>query len=954
MKSSMVHTMGMLTLAMTLPLSSADAQRVAAGSHSTESAKEARIRASEALLDRRVDVAFKRTTLSQAIDALASKAKVPIVYRAELVEAYDLLVTFAGNSVRLSEALARVLSGTTLRAVPVPGGRLALVDGRSHDVSTDGVVTGKIIDAKSREPLRGVTITIDDATKGVTTNADGIFRITSLAAGDHRLTVRMPGYARQIRVVHVRDGETTSADVSMESRATALDQVVVTGTVVATELKGVPSAITVITAKQLEERGIRKIDQLFRGDVPGLFALNNGSSAKVDEVTMYSRGATNIGTNYNNDQNTNTIKTYVDGVEMADSKYLSQIDPQSIERIEILSGPQASTIYGSNAINGVMQIFTKRGMTTRPQLSLALTSGYTENNFNRSFAPTHNANLRVAGVEGRWSYDVGGSIDYAGAWTPGKQTTRYAGSGGGRMAWKALTADLSFRQGYTNNRQRASGDQRLIELAADGIYNPAQYQSIEYARRQTLNGRTAGVTLGYTPVERWSHQVVIGNDVSATEAISPTITYARPSDSTLRYSQSIATRSSQRYTTTLVLPVTSAGNLTLTSGVDHWRTNLLSTSATPVSSLTGTLAGATLTRGKPDKNHGGFLQTQIGLWDALFVTYGLRAEWNPAFGDEAQPNLAPRYGAAYTRDVRGATVKLRASYGRSTRPPNPEFKRGVLLSQGASYMLSSYADFMRTLENHDLGPEFQQGGEGGVEVYFGNRGSLVVTRYNQTVDGIVANVNVDSVRSLTAYPNSGDTGYDTDFYRYAYQYQFINVANIRNQGWELQGVLNTGPLAFRGTYSWTKSRVLGVTPEYRARVEATSFGFRYKPGQPFNYVAEHTWAAGVTYAHRATSLGFAFSGTGKLYTFGETSMMLFYGSGARALDLRPRVTFPDVTFYEMAPSYVMTDLNAAHQFAQRIFATLQVQNLTNHYQNDVNVISPTAGRQTRLGLRIIM
>jgi outer membrane receptor protein involved in Fe transport len=56
----------------------------------------------------------------------------------------------------------------------------------------------------------------------------------------------------------------------------------------------------------------------------------------------------------------------------------------------------------------------------------------------------------------------------------------------------------------------------------------------------------------------------------------------------------------------------------------------------------------------------------------------------------------------------------------------------------------------------------------------------------------------------------------------------------------------------------------------------------------------------------------------------------------------------------MAPSYVLADMNASQRFSSRIFGTLQVQNLTNQYQNDVNVIAPTAGRQTRLGLRVTL
>src|SRR5687767_14641869 len=256
-------------------------------------------------------------------------------------------------------------------------------------------------------------------------------------------------------------------DITLDVSANALEQVVVTGTVVATELKAVPSAITVVTAKQIEERGITKIDQLFRGDIPGLFAQNQGSAmgALLDEVTtMFSRGATALssasaGTSFG----TNPIKTYVDGIELADAKYLSQIDPKSIERIEIVTGPQASTIYGSNAINGVMQIFTKRGSTPRPQLSLSLLSGWVENNFSSARTPQHDYSAQLTGVEGRFSYNAGGSWNYVGPWTPAKQSTRTGGFGGAKLdlptAAGRVTADMILRRSFTQSVQRGATDQ---------------------------------------------------------------------------------------------------------------------------------------------------------------------------------------------------------------------------------------------------------------------------------------------------------------------------------------------------------------------------------------------------------------------------------------------------------------------------------------------------------------
>lgn len=209
---------------------------------------------------------------------------------------------------------------------------------------------------------------------------------------------------------------------------------------------------------------------------------------------------------------------------------------------------------------------------------------------------------------------------------------------------------------------------------------------------------------------------------------------------------------------------------------------------------------------------GGFLQGQLALKDALFFTYGLRAEWNPNYGEEAQPNLAPKYGVAYTKELGFMTTKLRASYGRSTRPPADDQRLGERETNAVS--ISRWGTYDVVLANPELGPEHQQGGEGGIELYFGNRGSLVVTRYNQTVNNLISEVPIDSVQSLVS-DAVFDCGTPKDNgYCYTKQWQNLNVGSIRNQGWELQGSINTGPFTTRGTYSWTKSRVIGITPKY--------------------------------------------------------------------------------------------------------------------------------------------
>jgi outer membrane receptor protein involved in Fe transport len=631
-------------------------------------------------------------------------------------------------------------------------------------------------------------------------------------------------------------------------------------------------------------------------------------------------------------------------VELADPQYINQIDPASIERIEILAGPQASTIYGSNALNGVMQIFTKRGSTPRPSVNATLVTGVIQNNLSDALAPANTAIARMSRTVSGVSYDVGGSVDHVGAWTPAKRTTRYSGNAGVRINLGKLNVDASMRRAMTQNLR--GGDIRQVQTSWRelGLVQPNGSAGVSAPATSTLNGQTLGMTLIYAPTGWWLHELVLGLDEANSEVAGIAPGFITPADSLISFTQFNESRTSQRYTTTARFPIGALAEGTLTFGADHWR-NRSSTLTASSTSVTGSLAQPTVIRDKPGKNTGGFLQAQLALWDALFFTYGLRAEWNPNYGDEAQPNFAPRYGVAYTREYRGLTAKLRASYGRSTRPPAVRAK--VSTAETNPLTIGLYGPFNSQIESSDLGPEFQQGAEGGLEIYLRNRASLVITRYNQTVDQLISRISpVDSIRSLAPNPQLADSK-DAENFGYLYIAQNINVGSIRNQGWELQGSVYFGPFGTRGTYSWTKSRVIGITPQYRALLGSNTL---YEVGRPFDYLPEHSWALTEIYARRATTVSLTLNGHGQFYK-ARDYLAANANTTWRDPNYRLRQNIP--TFYRpLGPSHATADFNAAQRISSSIEAILQVQNLANYYQEDIDITLPAMGRQSKVGVRL--
>jgi len=903
-----------------------------------------------------VSVDLDRVSVKQALDALAASAEVRIIYRDRVVRAVSGPISLYSKQMPLAEALDRVLRGTGLNATMVTADVISIkAEGDVRYAMEQGVVTGTVRDAATKQPLRGVIVVLDEARTGVTTNDKGEFRIANVSPGNHILHARKLSYAKRTQTVTVVDGEQVSVTMVLETSVNALDQVVVTGTVIPTELKAVPNAITVITGKELEERGVSHIYELFRGDVPGLFTNRTGQAGAVapGRVGIVSRGSSNFDSNGNTGISVQTegIKTYVDGVELADKSYLGMIDPKSIERIEILTGPQASTIYGSNAISGVMQIFTKRGTTVRPQLTMTLQSAWTQNNFSSALAPNHQADASITGVEGHLSYNSGGSWQQVGSWSPSVQTQTASGFGGGRASTGPLTTDFSLRASQVRNRSGGTDNQAYVERSAGGDAGSLVGMSgigIPNQLVQSSSDMAAGVTETYAATLWWSHVVTLGIDHLESVYQQVNRPYVDPTDSALYWNRQITQRVTAAYNTTFQVPVASVVRLVVTLGgdVSHQTFEQVDGAYEPLGN--GTFAssdGGFVVQNTHAPGHGGFLNSQFGVWDALFVTYGLRAEYNPNVGKDQNPNLQPRYGVALTQTVGNVTVKLRGSYGHSTRPPSPGLTQALRLSASRPGAVKLFGDTVSQFTNPNLLPEQRQGGEGGLEFYLGNHASLVVTHYNETVDDLINRAIVDSVDLLPAWKSAHPASLCAQTWKCPLRVnEFLNLGSIRNQGWEITSTWNLGSFMTRGTYSWNKSRLIGVTPRYHQQ-----FPY-YVKGSTFADIPEHTYSTEVAYVHGRTRVAYDLQGQGAvLQPPGTGHRDLVQDQRLPMNILRESIPHP---YNEMYPGYALGDLNISHQFMRQLEGLVQIHNVTNSYQSEVDAGIAQAGRATNLGVRL--
>ena len=872
-----------------------------------------------------------------ALQAIASRSGLHLLVEDDILPRTRVSVHVRG--VAALDAVQKVLSGTALVAHVTESGLLVITTGANiAAAAAPGVIVGVVTDAASKRPIPSATVLLDQRASRITGD-DGSYRFGDVSPGAHALSFRRLGYTPATRRVTVGDGATATVDVALSAAANTLDQVVVTGTVIPTARRAVPNAITVITSKDIEDRGITNIDQLFRGEIPGVFGQSRGetgtSTNGYGNTYVTARGVSTVGSTAI--AAVTPIKTYVDGVEIAYPFYLQSIDPRTIDHIELIPGPQASTIYGSGALGGVLQIFTKRGSAGAPRVMLSLSSGSIQSSYNDSRTPKNAITGQFSGGDGNGlTFSAGGGYTYTGQWMPGLfQRNANGYFAGSYVASKSLTADVSLRAS-----QRASGSNTytfLVEGMRTGLYayNPGSFAptNVTYSTKT----QTAGVGATWTPLSWWSNRFDVGTDQTNQGSYKNSPTYLSASDSLLTLVLIPNQKQTVRYSTTAQGQLARHLSGSLTAGADAMRFEAQTEVATSPA-LTGTLSGGTnappFVSRTTESERGAFVQSQLSIFDMLFLTGGIRGEQDSNYGSSYGTNYAPRYGASIVHALGPLTAKARIAYGRATRAPASGVRQAVFLTN------TTYGTYQSQIAAPNLGPEAQGGTEGGIELYWGTHGSLQVTHYDQHVQNLIISIPVDSVQSL----NQNTAGN----YTFATVTQRQNVGAVRNTGWEGQMQANLfGGLSLNATLSDNISRFAHLAANYKCTLAVTQQDQCLYPGAALFNLAEHTGSLSANYARSRLNLNVTMSYIGQrhfAYDIGD-----YYAATSGRLGTSV-FTFVPVT----ARAYETYDVRGAYQFTPQLQGTLTVQNFGNSHDGDYTGrrFLPAIGRVTMLGVRI--
>jgi TonB-linked SusC/RagA family outer membrane protein len=243
-----------------------------------------------------------------------------------------------------------------------------------------GSVAGTIIDARSGLPLPDVTVSVDGTNSRARSGTRGEFRLVNVPGTTARLRAARIGY--QAATVDARVGG-PSVRIEMTELSVKLDAVVVTGTAGEAQRRTLGNAVgrvEVITSLALAGPPA-KLQDMLSTNVAGVRVMRASGGIGTGGLTRI-RGSGSLSLS-------NEPLIYIDGVRSNNQaavrsfafngqespSRLNDLNPEEIESIEVLKGPSAATIYGTEASNGVIQIITKRGRAGRPTIDFHVDAG---------------------------------------------------------------------------------------------------------------------------------------------------------------------------------------------------------------------------------------------------------------------------------------------------------------------------------------------------------------------------------------------------------------------------------------------------------------------------------------------------------------------------------------------------------------------------------------------------
>lgn len=320
--------------------------------------------------------------------------------------------------------------------------------------SNRGAVSGTVVDDDG-EPLSDVQIVDLTLQRGTTTDADGTYRLDRLPEGEHLLEFRFVGYRTVVREVQVSAGETTTVDVTLQTRVLEVDGVTVTGTARARSTLRAPQSVDVMGLQELDARRGAALGDLLQDNVRGVSSIKTGSQAGKPVL----RGLSG-----------NRVKLLKDGVAQEfyqfGVRHFPTTNASEAERVEVVRGV-SSILYGSDALGGAINVITKPAPTSssgQVEASGTASTQYYTNNNERAGS----IDLQVA--QGDVGWRVGAERRIAGNYHAPDAPTFFETGTGGTFGDPKYTGEVpftNFEQWSAYGQVGVQGDFGSLQLHGD-------------------------------------------------------------------------------------------------------------------------------------------------------------------------------------------------------------------------------------------------------------------------------------------------------------------------------------------------------------------------------------------------------------------------------------------------------------------------------------------------------
>ena len=734
-------------------------------------------------------------------------------------------------------------------------------------------ITGTVTDQDGLA-LPGVNVLIKGTSTGTQTDFDGNYSIN--AENGQTLVFSYVGFQESQKLV----GSSAVINVTLNA-GESLDEIIVTGQGVGISKRRISTTVDVVTEEEIERAPVQQVDQLLQASAPGAqIRLSSGQPGTASIIRT--RGPITA-------NGSSTPIFIIDGVRVdnlngnpqlgiatggAQSSAIADIPYESIERIEYIKGSAAATLYGADAANGVVQIFTKKGTAGAPTIffeartgiikgtgdflrfdgtkDLVFTTGYLQN-----------YSVGINGGTEKFKYNFSGSTYFDDSFNDVNEQLRrnfrfgltaqvtdkleYTGSFGfsNLEFTRDYNANTSFAR-YGNIEGGAYGDINTLSIADfKALKDDLRIQAENTDISEKVRRFQASNKFSYTFSDKVKSSFTIGFDSRhskqqeiATNALL--ISKGAVGEGTTDQGEiTKATRDFISITGDLNLQYTeNIGDdfsFITTVGSQFFKNNdfQLNVNSTGVTDGAITINGGETSASDFERtfaNYGFYLAENIGIYNQLFLDLGLRIDGNTAFGDNIGLLALPKIGASYSLsnssffyETFGETwsnLKLRANYGEATNFPTP-FAGDRTIAANTFLGLQTFT--FSNPGNTELTSETVKTTEFGIDLgFFSNRLNISATYY----DGITE----DALFTPPATPSSGQLS------------QLQNIGEISNKGYEFSlslDVLRTRSQNLNISASYNKNENLvedaGGAPEFNVG-GFTFLGAFIKEGLPLGYL----------------------------------------------------------------------------------------------------------------------